>query len=206
MTEDSTKPTNKYFCNRCKDQNFLIQCECGTCEDVIPRYHSNGVYRKYAFNHHFRLAKNKRDQRGEKNYRWKGGMYFDDGYWMLTGKGDHPNAQKSDGHIPRHVYNFTVREGVLFCCMLPWGRVHHKKPIKEGGTDDLDNLEGMMLSKHLSHHHKGLSKPGNKKNFGGRICLLCGAQTTYINKGDGCEVWYKYENGFICMKCYNKNK
>lgn len=191
MTVDNTLNNNKYFCKKCKDKNYLIPCECGTCEDIITRYHRNGVYRKYAFNHHFRLAKNKRDQRGEKNCNYKGGIYFDDGYWMLTGKGDHPNSQKN-GHIPRHVYNFTVREGVLFCCMLKWGRVHHKIPVKEGGTDDLENLEGIMLTKHISHH--------KTKDMSDRKCNLCNGKT-YTNS-KGYEDWRKDINGYLCVNCY----
>lgn len=204
MTVDSTKHKDKYFCLNCKDKNYLIQCECGTCEEIITRYHRNGVYRKYAFNHHFRLEKNKRDQRGDKNSQWKGGKYFDDGYWMLTGKGDHPNAQKSDGHIPQHVYNFTVRDGVLFCCMLKWAVVHHKVPIDKGGTDDLSNLQGMMRNKHYGHHSRMRERP--KMNKGDRICLLCESIDTYVDPKTSYEVWYIYKNGFICLSCYGKNK
>lgn len=183
----------------------LGYCHCGCGEEIQNlRNRTNPYLIKFKRNHHWRLSKNKRDQRGEKNSRWKGGVYFDDGYWILTGKGDHPNSQKSDGHIPRHVYNYTVRDGELFCCMLPWGRVHHIIPVKEGGSDDLENLEGMILNKHISHHHKG--KVGTKKNFGGRICLLCNSNKTIINKSDGHEIWYKYKDGFICPKCYKRNK
>ena len=157
---------------------------------------------KYLFNHHFRLAKNKRDQRGEKNCNYKGGIYFDDGYWMLTGKGDHPNSQKSDGHIPRHVYNYTVREGVLFCCMLPWAIVHHKVPVDKGGSDDLENLEGMMRNRHIGYHQH--LRPRPKRNKGDRICLLCESIDTYVDKNTGFEQWYEYKNGFICNKCYKK--
>jgi hypothetical protein len=184
--------SNKYFCLRCKDKNFLIQCECGTCEEVIPRYHINGTYRKYAFNHHFRLAKNKRDQRGEKNCNYKGGIYFDDGYWMLTNKWDHPNCQKSDGAISRHVYNFTVRNGKLFCCMLPWGIVHHIIPVDKDGTDDLSNLQGMMRTKHIGYHHE--------KDMSDRKCNLCNGKT--YTKPNGYEDWRTDINGFLCVYCY----
>ena len=193
MSGTDTKSNNKNLCLNCKGKNWLIQCECGTCQDVIFRFHSNGLLRRYAYNHHFRLAKNKRDQRGEKNSMYKGGRYFDDGYWMLTGKHDHPNSQKSDGAIPEHVYNFTVREGKLFCCMLPGSIVHHKNHIK---TDNrLQNLEGMVRTKHIAHH--------KKKDLSDRICLLCSSKTTYMKDGKYAQ-WRKYENGFVCMNCYMK--
>jgi len=197
---DSIQTSNKYFCNKCKDKNFLIKCECGTCEEVIPRYHSNGTYRRYAYNHHFRLEKNKRNQSGKNNSKWSGGEYFHrkEGYWYIK-DWSHPNRTK-DGYVRKHVHNFTVREGKLFCCMLPWGIVHHINGVKT--DNDIENLQGMMRSKHLSHHHKG--KIGRKMNFGGRICLLCGSNKTTIDKKQKCEMWYKFKDGFICQRCYQK--
>jgi hypothetical protein len=200
MTVDNTRLNNKNLCLNCKGKNWLIQCECGTCEEIVTRYHNNGTYRRYAYNHHFRLAKNKRNQLGENNSKWSGGEYFHrkEGYWYIKSHG-HPNAMK-DGYVRKHVYNFTVREGQLFCCMLKWGIVHHKNGVKD--DNDIDNLEGMMRSKHHSHHHKG--KLGRKKNFGGRICLLCNSNKTTIDKKQNCEMWYKYHEGFICQRCYQK--
>lgn len=145
------------------------------------------------------MEKNKRNQWGENNSKWSGGEYFHrkEGYWYIKDR-NHPNRTKN-GYVRKHVKVFTDFHK---CCMLKWGIVDHINGIKT--DNDIENLRGMYQPRHISHHHKG--KKGRKKNFGGRMCLLCGAKTTYINKNDGLEVWYKFKDGFICMKCYNKNK
>ena len=40
-----------------------------------------------------------------------------------------------------------------------------------------------------------------------KICLKCGSDKTYINKSHRWkpyEQWHKYEDGWICSKCYDK--
>jgi hypothetical protein len=125
---------------------------------------------------------------------YKGGRYFhkSSGYWYLTGKGDHPNSDEF-GAIAEHIYNFTVREGQLFCCMISGSIVHHINEDKEDNR--LENLQGMVRTKHIGHH--------KKKDLSDRICLLCDSKTTYMKDGKYAQ-WRKYENGFVCMNCYMK--
>ena len=194
------KDLSRFNCTKCFDRNWLIECACG-CGGILTRCGKNKDLkpREFIFNHHMNLDEFKVDKKGEKGNNWSGGEYFHkkDGYWYVK-KHDHPNAQK-DGYIRKHIYIFTEHHK---CCMLKWGVVHHINEIKT--DNNLDNLQGMMKKQHGVYHHSGKPKP--KKNHGNRICLLCDSKTTLINKKEGHEIWYNYEGGFICMKCYKKTK
>jgi hypothetical protein len=37
-----------------------------------------------------------------------------------------------------------------------------------------------------------------------RRCVNCFSPTTLISKKTGCAYWYKYQDGYICNKCYCK--
>ncbi len=194
------KDFSKYNCTKCLDKNYIIECKCG-CGDILTRCGKSKSFkpREFIFNHHMNLDEFKVDQNGEKGNNWSGGEYFHrgDGYWYVK-KTNHPNSQK-DGYIRKHVYIFTE---YYKCCMLKWGVVHHINEIKT--DNDIENLQGMMRKGHGKHHNLGKQKP--KKNHGNRTCLLCNSNKTIMDKKQGYEMWYKYKDGFVCVKCYKKLK
>lgn len=57
----------------------------------------------------------------------------------------------------------------------------------------------------MAKHHQNLYHKGRKKDYSNRFCLLCNSNITGKNN-KGCFNWYKFNNGFICSKCYNRNR
>lgn len=57
MSVDNTNKDNKYFCNRCRGKNWLIQCACGDCEEVIFYKDKSRQIRKYKSGHQPRKIK-----------------------------------------------------------------------------------------------------------------------------------------------------
>jgi len=79
--------------------------------------------------------------------------------------------------------------------------VHHKIPISEGGTDDIENL---MLFANNIEHMKFEQKDFNTDN---RVCSTCKSNKTCIRKGNNKPIWYgNVKNGFRCSRCYDKLK
>lgn len=156
-------------------------CKCGQCKELVMSPDIYGREVRYAVGH---------NSRGSNNSQYKGEKKKQiELYGWVYGCSWHPNADKR-GRLRKHVYNFTVRDGKLFCCMLKWGVVHHKVPIKEGGTNDLENLEGKMRGKHKSDH--GL------KDMSDRICSICNTEESHKRH------WYRYEGKWICKGCKDK--
>jgi len=142
MTEDSINPNNKYFCNRCKDRNWLIECKCGVCRQVRFLRDKNNKLRYFINHHHSKL---------ENHWNWKNGRMIDkDGYVLLL----IPDYFSSDeyGRVREHIYNFQEFHK---CCMLPWGEVHHIIPVKKGGSNLPYNIQGMTKRQHRILESKG---------------------------------------------------
>lgn len=94
-------------------------------------------------------GKDSRFQKGDKHPYWKGGRYKDvNGYWVLL-KPDYFSSMKG-GYVLEHIF---VYQEFHKCCMLPWSVVHHIIPIKDGGTNDILNLQGMIKGQHDVLHH-----------------------------------------------------
>lgn len=81
------------------------------------------------------------------------------------------------------------------CCLLKWGIVHHIIPVKKGGNDNIENLQGMTDSQHKKLH--------NKKNMSNRICFICESNKTYT-RNNGYQQWNVYKNKIVCNKCYEQ--
>ncbi len=142
--------------------------------------------------------KRKSGNNGSKHWKWQGSVRFNiDGHLEIY-KPDHKFARKNR-RVPLHRF---VYEYFHKCCLLPWVEVHHINGIK---TDNhKHNLMAISISEHRSIHSKG-NKYG-KKDMSDRICLLCNSKITYIDKKTGYKMWYKFNSGFLCMKCYYDNK
>jgi hypothetical protein len=123
---------NKYFCKRCKDRNYIIQCECGFCENTIKKRDKKGRLRKYSHSHGT-----------VKSYRY----IHNCGYVVLR----FPNGRRGqDNRVYEHRYLF---EQYYKCSLLPWAHIHHKNEIKYDNR--IDNLEGMTIYNHRRLHTLG---------------------------------------------------
>ena len=207
-TRSRTLKKNKYFCLRCNDTNWLIECADG-CGKIIPRYGKNYQIRKFYKNHknlgtnHHNFGKLK----GENSPAWKGGKWQDsDGYWHIYFP-NHPQVDSS-GYVLRHR---LVYEQYYNCCLLPWIEVHHIIPIKEGGTDDIDNLLPVTKSGHTSIHMKGNSY--GLIDMDSRRCSdkeCSNPDKIHMRKVKNGKLrpnWLGNKiNGWICPTCYKRRK
>lgn len=115
-------------------------CKC-TCNKEFNNIR-NGMYlRRY-----FKAGHNRK---GVKPHNFKGRI-FKNNYWHLF-KPEYFSSN-SEGYIYEHIYIYQEHHKL---CMLKWGNIHHIIPIKEGGTNDISNLQGMMKSQHTRLHKKG---------------------------------------------------
>lgn len=88
---------------------------------------------------------------GPKHYRWRGGRKLhSEGYIYKLCHG-HPRATK-DGYVLEHI---IVMEDKLGRSLGPGEIVHHLNEVKSDNRPD--NLEVMLRSDHIKHHHRKLS-------------------------------------------------
>ena len=151
-------------------------CECGELMSIKDK---KGRYRKYIKGH---------GQKLERNGCWRGGRVLTaGGYWQILCP-YHPYSDKR-GYVMEHR---MVMEEHLKRFLLPEEVVHHHD--RNTQNNDISNLELIESNgKHTILHHK--------KDLSDRICHLCKSNTTYTHK-NGTPNWSKYQNGFICNKCY----
>lgn len=193
MTEDSTNYNNKYFCLKCKDRNWLIECGDG-CEQVLSRTDKRFRPRKYLYGHY------QRQSIGELNPNYKGGRIKSGYYWILY----LPNyfSSNKQGRVYEHVYFYQEYYKI---CVLKWAIVHHIDPVTEDYCNNMIwNLTTMMRSDHIKFHNT-TTRVYTKKNTYGIRCSICGSDNTYIRK-NGSHHWLKDgKGGLKCLSCYSKN-
>lgn len=133
-----------FKCSKCKDRNWLKQCECGHCDKIIFEKDKRGIPRKISSGHNLFLHNGK----AEKHSCWKGGRTKQNKYWSLT----IPDYFSSDSNnrVKEHVYFY---QEYYKCCMLYWGDVHHIDGNKENNM--IWNLQGMMKGQHSRLHMIG---------------------------------------------------
>ena len=107
--------------------------------------------------------------------------------------------RRGKGDIYEHV---VVYEKANNCCVLSWGRVHHKNHIRDDNRPE--NLEGMMDKEHALLHLAGNQYA--KKDMSDRFCSICGSTETYV-KPSGWHQWFDDgKGGYICRKCHDKER
>lgn len=140
------------------------------------------------------IEENKQSQsyKGSNNSQWKGGIRTVKGYKYIW-KPEHPNAGKQ-GYILAHrlIYEHYLKilfdEDVFIPIKYP---IHHID--KNSKNNSLINLQFVLSN---SDHRKL-----HKIDMSNRTCLLCKSKETYI-KLNGRPEWHKYNDGFICKKCF----
>jgi hypothetical protein len=156
-------------------------CKCG-CRQEIIRIRTNKTLRRFVNGH---------NNRRENKLNWKGGKFKKRNYVYVL-KPDHPYCDKW-GYVRE---NRFVMEEYLKRYLNPDEVVHHKNRIRDDNR--IDNLE--LFSYNAEHLKTELTVDKNN-----RICLLCNGKTV-LNKKNRHEYWYKFEDGFICNRCYLKFK
>lgn len=129
----------------------LIPCACN-CNQLLLDKDDHYRKRDYIQGH---------NQTYDKNNNWNGGKIITSkGYVIKLFKKHHRANNK--GYVLEHI---LVYEQYYKCCVLKWGVIHHINKIK---TDNrIENLEGMIESKHLSLHHRGMKHTEkSKRNMG----------------------------------------
>jgi hypothetical protein len=157
------------------------------------------VLRRFYQSHHNRVF-----QRNDTYNRTRSGNY-----WNLY----IPSYFSSNklGNIAEHIYFYQEYHKL---CMLSWGHIHHKDPVRKGYCNNMIwNLQGMMATTHTSLHRKG--KKWRKKIFkriitDERMCFICQSFKTRMEKtrrDNLIPVWYHLPWDFVkfyCRNCYRK--
>lgn len=173
--------------------NDINLCACGQCgQKVTGKYWSTKnhcwVQRQFVKGH---------NSKGSGNPAWNGGRVLIEGYWYVW-KPNHP-YRNARGYVAEHRLVVEAREGRY---LTRKEEVHHINGIR---TDN--RSENLMLFASVKEHRKyeriGV-KFGKRVDTNNRFCLFCGGKTR-INK-KGIECWYRYQDVFICMSCYYKQK
>ena len=196
ITRRNTKNNHKYFCLNCKDENWLIECICGKCDEVIFLRDKNKKIRSY---------KNGHRPNADKHCRWKGKEIPNNGYIYIHIKNHYSGKTRIGKH--RWVY-----EQHYNCYLLKWTEIDHIN----GQRDDnrIENLRPMFKSQHRKRHMKGNDYGKNTRiDMSDRRCSICGSDNLdYIRKDTNSPFWFGNEiDGWRCLKCnrkkyYEKNK
>lgn len=211
-----------FICRKCHDKGRKkpaseekVKCECGHCDEWIPRYNNWGRENHYAFGHS--KTKVKKNSKTEL-VRCQCGKcdemipkYYDNGHrrYYVRGHSHRKEVTKDKDYeyvfAPNHPYRnhrnkvyrhrlvieeyYTKKWGIKFY-LHPSIPVHHKDENPK--NNHISNLEIKLKPEHTGDHRRL-----DKEDW---FCLFC-HEKTYIDR-KGKEQWYEYNSGHICMKCY----
>ena len=184
----------KYSC--CRDKNYIVQCPCSTtCNVTFPRVNKFGYIQTFAKYHAIKT----RDQKGEKNTQWKGGVYHNEftGYDYIRVP-DHPF--QNNGYVPLHRYvmeqhlSKLAGEEVYIPSELDINHINRNK------TDNrIENLEILSHGAHTTFH--------NEVDKTGWYCYDCKTTEGKIRNGGRIE-WRNHpfiEGEHLCTRCVQKS-
>lgn len=175
---------SKYFCTKCLDRNWLIECGCGICGKIMSRGVGKGYTRRFLINHR---------PRGKTHWNYKNGITNNFmGYLVCSGQYGHPNANEI-GAIYEHR---LIMSKFLGRPLTKDEDVHHINGNKKDNR--IENLQLLTKSKH--------TQIGNPIiDTSNRLCRQCGGKTH--KKKNGREQWYGNKiDGWLCNYCYSKNR
>ena len=185
-----------YNCLRCRDKNWLIQCKCELCDEIIFLRNPGGRLNKVKYGH---------QNRGKNHATWNGGVFPDGEGYLLEYAPQHPFKNKTN-RVRQHRLIYEHYLYILFDEHIYIPKDIHIDHIN-GIRDDnrIINLRPISPADHNSHH--------KKKHKGDTTCSSpeCKNPTkTYIRK-NGFPLWYGNEkDGYLCNTChvinYLKNK
>lgn len=121
-----------FKCSKCKDRNWLIECICGYCNDVIFFRDSYGFLRNYKKGH----ATN-----GKNSPNYKGEQNAGQCYKCLVRR-HHKYADKR-GRVKKHRYEMELHIGRY---LKPTEDVHHINGIRDDNR--IENLQVLLHSEH----------------------------------------------------------
>ncbi|HEX5519759.1 MAG TPA: HNH endonuclease [Candidatus Nitrosocosmicus sp.] len=148
-THNSTRINHNYHCSKCKDKNWLIECICGYCNDVIVLRDMNLRVKKFKHSH---------NSNGKNSYGYKGQSDTGNGYKYVT-RFHHKFADKR-GRVLRHRYEMELQIGRY---LTKDEEVHH---INENKLDNrIENLQLLSKKEHRILHLKMRKNKSKKEHL-----------------------------------------
>lgn len=163
-------------------ESFILgKCQCGCGEDI--KIMNKG------HNHLLRFKKG-HGQKGERNSRYRGGHYENNGYDCIYRP--HHKYAFGGGYVRTHRYIMELQLGRYLDPITE--HVHHIDGNKK--NNDLSNLMIVTNSQHQKITHE--------VDFSSYFCSECNSNKTQIEK-NGKPHWYDDDNGgHLCRKCYKR--
>ena len=181
MSPKNTKQCNLYFCKNCLDQNWLIECACGRCNEIITRFDKWDKPRR---------LKGRHNRPRKTNIK---GWYIRNDYIFIYAP-ERPNHDKR-GYVQLHR---LIMEDILGRYLEPQEVVHHIDGDRTNNFEEnLELIENNII--HLSTKHN------TGKDTSGRVCRECGRNYSQKRTCNGRENWCGNEiDGWLCMTCYKR--
>ena len=164
---------------------------CSSC-NINPKVFKNGLCRVCNFkgkNNPFYGSSRK----GENAPGWKGGKGLTGDKYIKIYYPDHHGKRKGSIVLQHRL----IYEQYYNCCLLKWTKIHH---INGNKTDNrIENLLPVFNSQHSIIENS--TRPLFIK------CLMCNSDKTHIQKSNGRDRWFPYENlGYLCDICNRMKK